>query len=216
MPVTLLSRVQHRTWFLSALATMALAAGLFSLTLFYTEESSAVEARYSLRPLIAAGLKDQSGNRIKAADLKDKLVLVNFFFTSCGSACPLQTSTLRDIQQQLDSSVDVLFLSVSIAPLLDNRQAISQYIEKFELPQSRWKFATASVSETEKLISQFGVTLENAVTAKGTTEDQIDHRNTGFLFAKNGTMMQQYQLQPSVSKRLAREITELNGLFTAQ
>ena len=110
---------------------------------------------------------------------------------------------------------EILSLSTTrkaLDTLLDNRQAISQYIEKFELPQSRWKFATASVGETEKLISQFGVTLENAVTADGTTEDQIDHRNTGFLFAKNGTMMQQYQLQPSVTKRLVREITELNGL----
>ena len=181
------------------------------MTLLFTTESSAVEQQYSLQPLIKAGLKDQSGKKIKAKDLKNKLVLVNFFFTSCGSACPLQTATLRDTQQLLDNTVDVLFLSVSIAPLLDNQQTISQYIEKFELPESNWKFATTSVSETKKLISQFGVTLENSIV----TENQIDHRNMGFLFAKNGIMMQQYQLKPSVTQRLAREITELNGLFTA-
>ena len=43
-------------------------------------------------------------------------------------------------------------------------------------------------------------------------EGKLDHRNMGYLFNKQGTLMQQYQLVAGAGERLVREINELHTL----
>ena len=99
-------------------------------------------------------------------------------------------------------------MSVSIAPLTDTKVAIDEYIDKFDVNSANWKFATASAQNSAKLIRRFGVTVDGAIVE----EDKLDHRNMGYLFNKQGRLMQQYQLVPGMDERLIREITELDGL----
>ncbi len=171
-------------------------------------ERDNISALHSLELLKKARLTDQHGNKIRLKDLRDKVVLVNFFFTSCGGACPMQTSVVKDARSQLSADVDAVFLSVSIAPMLDTKETINAFIEKHNIDQSNWLFASTKVAETKMLVEKFGVTVDGATVVK----DQIDHRNVGFLFGRNGNLMQQYQLVPGMSKRLAKEMKVLFDL----
>ncbi len=199
---------QSGRWITTTCSVILIGALALGGLLFSDHGNSSHNTQHTVQLLANAKLTDQHGNKIRKRELKDKLVLLNFFFTSCGSACPLQTRVIRDIQENLANKSDVLFLSVSIAPLTDTQKTIADYIEKFDASQPNWQFATTSVENTKALISQFGVTLENAIV----TEDQIDHRNMGYLFSKGGLLMQQYQLVPGSDKRIIREMTELREL----
>lgn len=194
------------TLLLTAVMMVSVVAAL--CTLVPANDVEATEKAYSISMIADAKLTDQHGRKVKLADLEDKLVLVNFFFTGCEGACPLQTSVLRDVRKQLPIDIDVIFLSVSIAPYADTPESINRYIDKYKLDDSDWKFATTSVDRLKQLIDHFGVTVDNAVVSDG----QLDHRNNGYLFGKNGTLMQQYQLLPGITERLSREIVQLNGL----
>jgi len=174
------------TLLLTAVMMVSVVAAL--CTLVPANDVEATEKAYSISMIADAKLTDQHGRKVKLADLEDKLVLVNFFFTGCEGAC--------------------LFLSVSIAPYADTPESINRYIDKYKLDDSDWKFATTSVDRLKQLIDHFGVTVDNAVVSDG----QLDHRNNGYLFGKNGTLMQQYQLLPGITERLSREIVQLNGL----
>ncbi len=158
--------------------------------------------------LASLDLTDQHGRRLTGKDFRNKLVMMNFFFTGCAGVCPVQTAVLRNVHAELDPNLDVLFVSVSIAPLTDTKVAINEYIDKFDVDFANWRFATASVRNSEKLIERFGVTVDGAVVEEG----KLDHRNMGYLFSKLGVLMQQYQLKPGMDKRLVREIIELEGL----
>lgn len=193
---------------LSAAAALGIAATLAAVVTLSTNSSSAKEHDFSVRSVISANLTDHHGHKLSASDFKNKLVMMNFFFTSCGSACPVQTSVLREVRNSIDPAINIEFISVSIAPMLDTQEAIERYIEKFDVEESNWHFVTASAKDTTTLTEQFGVSISNSQT----DDEQVDHRNMGYLFGKNGELMQQYQLVPTVSKRLAREITELNQL----
>jgi len=199
----------HRFYTAAAILLMGATVGF---GIFSGGAWSAKPADDPLALLTAAKLTDQHGNRVTRKDLDNKLVVANFFFTSCGNACPLQTTVLNNVQNQLDASVDVVFLSVSIAPMIDSADAIDGYIEKHQLDHADWRFVTTSVEHTETLVKQFGVTMDNMIVEN----DQIDHRNMGYLFGKRGRLMQQYQLVPGVVDRLVREVSELDKLHSPQ
>lgn len=162
----------------------------------------------TVQTLTKLKLIDQHGKRLLTSDIRDKPVLLNFYFTACGSACPLQTAVLRDVQKGLDESVDVLFVSATISPQSDTPESVHHYIEKHDIEHSNWRFVRTDVDRTEKLISEFKVTVDDRVV----NPDQPNHRNMAYLFGRNGNLMQQYQLVPGINKRLIREITEVSQL----
>src|SRR4051812_17896703 len=48
-------------------------------------------------------LTDQDGRQVHFFDdlIKDKVVVINFIFTSCSDSCPLETARLRQVQKLL-------------------------------------------------------------------------------------------------------------------
>ena len=187
------------------------------ITLAPVDTVEATESGRSINMIAEAKLSDQNGERVRGSDLENKLVLMNFFFTGCEGACPLQTAVIRDVRNELaaqSDEPDVVFLSVSIAPFADTKESIDKYIAQYKLEQTGshdkngWRFSTTDVKKLETLIEQFGVTVDNAIV----TDEQLDHRNMGYLFGKSGKLMQQYQLVPGIAERLTREITELDQL----
>ena len=205
-------------WLMKIASAVLLAIGTFGIAFYsvagHKADQSANPAAegYGQTPgvseLAKFDLTDQHGKRLTGNDLKNKLVMMNFFFTGCTGACPVQTAVLRNVHQGLDPDLDVLFVSVSIAPLTDTKVAIDEYIDKFDVDSANWKFAIASVQNSEKLIKRFGVTVDGAIVEEG----KLDHRNMGYLYNKQGRLMQQYQLVPGMDERFIREITELDTL----
>jgi len=174
-------------WAVKVASAVLLTLGTLGIAFYSVAGNQSVE--YGESPVVSElahlELTDQHGKRLTGKDLKDKLVMMNFFFTGCTGACPVQTAVLRNVQQGLDPELDVLFVSVSIAPLTDTKATIDEYIEKFDVDAANWKFATASVQNSEKLIERFGVTVDGAVVEEGKLDQD---------------------------ERLVREITELNTL----
>src|SRR5512134_3136303 len=63
--------------------------------------------------------------------IKDKVVSINFIFTRCPDACPLETARLREVQKILGDRVgqDVFMYSISIDPEYDTPEVLRQYAE---------------------------------------------------------------------------------------
>ncbi len=182
--------------------------GTFGITLYSVASDDFSESSGPYAALHSVKLTDQYGQRVKPSDLHDKVVMVNFYFTTCGSACPVQTAVLRDVRANLHKEVDAVFISVSIAPLVDNPTVVAEYIKKHRVSRDNWHFVSTSVEDTEKLIEKFGVTPDGMTAVA----DQIDHRNMGYLFDRDGVLMQQYQLVPGVATRITEEMKVLYEL----
>lgn len=52
-------------------------------------------------------LTDQDGRQVRFFDdlIRDKVVVINFIFTSCSDSCPLETARLRQVQKLLGDRV---------------------------------------------------------------------------------------------------------------
>jgi protein SCO1/2 len=75
--------------------------------------------------------------------LKDKVVVINFIYTSCPDVCPLETARLSQLQAILGDRVgtDVFMYSISIDPKTDTPEVLADYARRFGAGPG-WLFLT--------------------------------------------------------------------------
>jgi len=87
-------------------------------------------------------LINQNGEIITQEDYKDKVYVVDFFFTSCTSICPLMTNNLLRVQQALLKANDIMFLSVSVTPEIDSIPVLRKYATAKGIIDGKWHITT--------------------------------------------------------------------------
>lgn len=154
-------------------------------------------------------LTDQDGKTFSLDDLKGETLLVNFMFASCISICPVQTTALRRVhnEMQLNPEKDrIKILSISIAPLSDTPALLKQFAQRFEIDKPSWRFAVTNQAHTDELSKQFGVG------AKPLEGNQLDHRSLLYLINHQGMMIQQYRGNVVDVERLKLELKAVDQL----
>ena len=93
---------------------------------------------------------DQDGHTITDETVNGKILVVDFFFTSCKSICPIMTKRLSGLQVNLPlhdkAYKDVLFLSHTVDPEHDTPQVLKEYARQNQADTARWKFLTGDAS----------------------------------------------------------------------
>lgn len=147
---------QKRAFLFVLLAALFLAGASFGPSARGQESSSRWGANYFPDYL----LTDQDGqpHRFFTDLLKDKIVLINFIYTSCPDACPLETSKVRQLYQLLEDRMgkDIFFYSISIDPDTDTVPVLKEYAERWETGPG-WFFLRGKESEVEHLRKKFGL-----------------------------------------------------------
>jgi len=122
-------------------------------------------------------LVNQDGETVYFYDdlIKDKVVSINFMFTSCGDSCPLETAKLRKVQKLLGDHLDknVFMYSISVDPDRDTPAVLKAYMKKFDVGPG-WQFLTGKKEHVDQIRKKLGVYAE------GETE-LSDHQITFML-----------------------------------
>ena len=87
-------------------------------------------------------LTNQNGNNITNKDYENKIYVVDFFFTSCPSICPIMTNNMVKIQNEFINSDDIMLLSMSVTPEIDNVQVLKKYAIEKGVNDSKWNITT--------------------------------------------------------------------------
>ena len=114
--------------------------------------------------------------------IKDKVVTINFIFTSCPDVCPLETATLREVQEILGDRVgrDVFMYSITIDPDRDTPEVLKKYAEKFDVGPG-WLFLTGKKDDVTLLRRKLGLYSE----AKG--GDKLQAHSTSGIMGNQAT-----------------------------
>lgn len=108
-------------------------------------------------------LTDQDGRQVHFFDdlIRDKVVVINFIFTTCSDSCPLETARLRQVQQLLGDRVgkDIFFYSISIDPLSDTPEVLKAYAQRFKVGPG-WQFLTGDFDAVTELRHKLGLFIE--------------------------------------------------------
>jgi len=87
-------------------------------------------------------LIDQTGGNFTLADAGDRIIVADFFFTTCATICPKMTVQLERVQQAYKDEERLLLLSHSVTPELDSVPVLAAYADKHNADPERWRFLT--------------------------------------------------------------------------
>ena len=85
---------------------------------------------------------NQNGQIITQKDYAGKVYVVDFFFTTCPTICPKMTDNMVWLQEQIKNNPNVMLLSHSVTPDIDNVTVLKQYAEEKGVIDSKWNLVT--------------------------------------------------------------------------
>ncbi len=120
--------------------------------LSYTINSDGEKETYSIT---YSDFTDQDGKDVPTKRLNNKIVVANFFFTSCPSICPPMRMQLIEVANTFIDENQVLLVSHSIDQKNDTVEVLKSYSEATDIPTSKWLFVTSSEENTKQQAKQF-------------------------------------------------------------
>jgi protein SCO1 len=86
-------------------------------------------------------LTDQSDKKFEFN--KDKITVVSFFFSRCGTICPVTNKNLLRVAETFKSNDFIQILSMTVDPVFDTPKVLSKYATDLDAAvYKNWKFLT--------------------------------------------------------------------------
>lgn len=85
---------------------------------------------------------NQNGKTITQKDYEGKIYVADFFFTTCGSICPIMTTNMVDVQKAFANNPKVMLLSHTVFPETDSVPALKAYAIKKGVNDQNWNLVT--------------------------------------------------------------------------
>ena len=88
-------------------------------------------------------LTSQNNSSLRLSDFNGDIKLVNFFFSRCGTVCPILNSNLARVQETFKGDRSIQLLSISVDPEYDTPEVLGTYAKEFGGSSlSNWHFLT--------------------------------------------------------------------------
>lgn len=105
---------------------------------------------------------DQYGHNLKFYDdvLKDKIVVIDFIYTTCQDLCPLTTARMAQLYDKLGKvgvkvGRDVTFISMTVDPERDTPERMKAFADAFDAGPG-WLFLTGKLQDIRAIDYKFG------------------------------------------------------------
>ncbi|MCZ8548192.1 SCO family protein [Mesorhizobium qingshengii] len=108
-------------------------------------------------------LRTADGRVVRPADLRGKVVILHFIYTSCPDVCPLQAEKIAEIQAMVNGTPmkdQVTFVTITTDPTRDTPDVLRKYGPAHGLDPVNWLFLTTTQDQpldaTRRLAEGFG------------------------------------------------------------
>ena len=148
------------------------------------EPARSGSARWGANYFPNVTLTTHEGKSVRFFDdlIKDKVVVINFIYTTCPDVCPLETVKLKELQAILGDRVgrDVFMYSITIDPGTDTPEVLNAYAEQYHVGPG-WSFLTGAEEDITLLRKRLGLYIEEIQ-----DEDSSDH-NLSLIIGNQAT-----------------------------
>ena len=131
--------------------------------------------------------KNQYGQTIDNKSFEGKVYVVEFFFTTCPSICPLMTQKMLDIQNEFLDNTNVGMASISITPETDTPAVLKEYADLNGITHKNWHLLTGKSTEIVFDLSNKGFKLYTGLD-QDSNHGGFEHSGLFALVDKNGNI----------------------------
>lgn len=126
---------------------------------------------------------NQDSVLVSDKDYLGKVYVVDFFFTTCPTICPIMTKNLVEVQDTFKEFEDFGVASFTINPRYDTPEILSKYAERYGITDTDWHLLTGEQEEIYKLAQEgFYIVATEVEDAPG----GFEHSGMFALVDKNG------------------------------
>jgi protein SCO1/2 len=148
-------------------------------------------------------LINQDGNNFGSADLRGKIWIADFIYSTCPGPCPMISSRMSELQKPLEKT-DVHLVSFTVDPAKDTPEVLRTYAERLQAEPGRWDFLTGAQSTIYNL-SRNGFKL-----ALGEEKGVPIHSTRMILVDRYGAIRGYYDAaEPDAVTKLVADTTHL-------
>ena len=97
-------------------------------------------------------LKSSTGEVKSLTDLKGKVWVADFMFTSCGNICPMMTKNMSVLHRIFRPFQEIRLVSFSVNPENDTPEVLQKYAVKYQADPKQWFFLTGSREDITHIV----------------------------------------------------------------
>ncbi|MDE3214564.1 MAG: SCO family protein [Bacteroidota bacterium] len=147
---------------------------------------------------------NQFGKRVSLADLKGKIIVMDFFFTRCPSICPRLAVAMKRLQDSFRKNDSIVqFVSISVDPVHDSVPELRKWAVKHQVDPDNWWLLTGNRDS----IYQFAIHEIKANIADEHVDTAFVHTENFFLLDKQRVIRGWYNgFDSAAQHKLVRDI----------
>jgi len=124
---------------------------------------------------------NQEGQEVTLATFEDKIYVVDFFFVSCPTICPVVKAQMLRVLEAYQDEDRLVFLSHTIDPKRDTVERLKKYADNLGVGAPKWHFVTGDKEKLHGIASSyFSIAYEDATAPGG-----FDHSGRLILIDQN-------------------------------
>jgi protein SCO1/2 len=135
---------------------------------------------------------NQDGRTITNKDLKGKVFVAEYFFTTCGTICPRMNKQMQRVQKKFANNPNVKILSFTVMPEIDTVEQMKRYATGHKAISGQWHFLTGEKKELYNLARKSFFVLKPAEAENlGDAGSDFIHTNN-FVLVDKGMQIRGY------------------------
>jgi protein SCO1/2 len=153
---------------------------------------------------------NQDNKQVTEADMKGKVTVVEYFFTTCKGICPRMNGSLKKIYNQYKNEPDFLILAHTVEPENDSTPRLRFYADSMKIDTKKWVLLTGRKDSLYKA-ARGSYLLDDPQNNVDKIEDQFIHTQFLALVDKEGNVRGGVYdaLKESEMKKLSADIKGL-------
>lgn len=126
--------------------------------------------------------QNQDNQTITLNEVKGKVFVAEYFFTTCGTICPKMNQQMKRVQEAFKTASDFKILSFTVDPEIDTVAQMKRYADLHGALAGKWHFLTGNKEELYQLARKSFFVLKPAEAVnEGDAHSDFIHTNNFVL-----------------------------------
>lgn len=102
------------------------------------------EGLIKIGPVPKFELTDQNNTKISDKSYLGKVYVIEFFFSTCPSICPIMNKNMKDIEKEFSKESNFGVASITINPETDTVEVLKEHANQLGITTPNWHFLTGN------------------------------------------------------------------------